>query len=214
MTPMHTPAVTLCEDRHLALLTVVVDDEGVRYQGSLRTGQLDPLFGVVWEEWDGPFTGAPIYGAFDPVVQRVAADRLLCAMCSERPDTLPGEGMLWLLEADPTDHQWPATIRTVTPPICRPHAETALSRCMVLRRGHLAVRVPEAEPVGVMGTLYSPHGCLTGPDELVLFTDTARLPFVLARHLVLELRGATPDRALHPSDPAGSPVPPPTARFT
>lgn len=122
--------------------------------------------------------------------------------------------MLWLFQADHADHQWPATIRTVAPPICRPDAETALDRCTVLRRGHLAVRVPEAEPIGVMGTLYSPHDRLTGPDELVLFPDTARLPFVLARHLVLELRGATPDRTLHPSNPAGSPVPPRTARLT
>ncbi|GAA3386417.1 hypothetical protein [Streptomyces racemochromogenes] len=198
MTPIQAPAVALREDRFPAELTVLVSGEGVHYPGSPWKNQVDPLFGVVWEKWAGPCTGAPLYGEFDPAVQRVAADRLLCAMGGERPEVLPGEGMLWLLQTDEVAHQWPATILTVTPPICLPHAQTALSRCAVLRRGHLAVRVPEAEPVGVIGTLYTPEGPQGGADQLVLFTDTSRLPFVLARHLVLELRGAVPDRTLHP----------------
>ncbi|MET7534599.1 hypothetical protein [Streptomyces goshikiensis] len=130
-------------------------------------------------------------------MQRRAADRLLCAYCMEPPQREPGEGMLWLLHTDPDAHQWPADIRTSTPPICRPHAELALRRCATLRRRYLAVRVREAEPIGVRGTVYD-QGGPGGPDELVLFTERNRLRFVLGRDLVLELRGAVPEPDFHP----------------
>ncbi|MEU9943649.1 hypothetical protein [Streptomyces lavendulae] len=194
---LEAPAVTLRADRAPDHPVVITDAVGIRFEGGRRSDQADLDLGVLWEQWSGPATGTPFYGVLDPEVQREAADRLLCAYC-HRPAGRTPEGMLWLLQTDTTTHTWPASIRTITPPICLPHAELALERCATLRRGHLAVRAPEAERIGVLGSVYSPDGLPGEPDELVLFTDTARLPFVLARYLLLELRGAAADTALRP----------------
>ncbi|MFF4323751.1 hypothetical protein [Streptomyces sp. NPDC001568] len=185
------PSVTLWTGRHPDHPTIVVDDFGVRYDGGDRADQVDPYFEVLRERWGGTPTGTPLYGVFDPEVQWRAADRLLCAHCEAQPDREPGSGMLWLLRADHDEHAWPADIRTTTPPICRDHAEMAIGRCSMLRHGHLAVRVPEVQQVGVLGTLYTDGGP-GDADQLVMLTDS-RLRFVLARYLVLELRGAVPD---------------------
>ncbi|MFJ5635130.1 hypothetical protein ACIQF5_21135 [Streptomyces goshikiensis] len=200
MKSAEAPAITRLAGRIPQHPTVVVGDDGIRYEGAEREQQLDPDFMVLWECWGGLAEGPPLYGEFDPEVQRRATDRLLCAYGMEAPHREPGEGMLWLLHTDADAHQWPADIQTTTPPICRPHAERALQRCATLRR-HLAVRVREAEPIGVRGTVYGQDGP-GGPDELVLFTDENRLRFVHARHLVLELRGAVPDPVFHPQPSA------------
>ncbi|MCX5278089.1 hypothetical protein [Streptomyces virginiae] len=197
MNSVQAPAVALREGRFPDHPTIVVTGTGVHYEGGHRDDQVDPDFQVLRERWGGPGDGLPLYGEFDPDVQWEAADRLLCAYCLNRPDRAPGEGLLWLLRTDVDQHRWPADIETTTPPICDPHARLALKRCATLRRGYLAVRVREVEPVGVLGTVFTGGGP-NGPDELVRFTETDRLPYVLARYLVLELRGAEPDPALHP----------------
>ncbi|MGW7312699.1 hypothetical protein [Streptomyces sp. NPDC054865] len=196
MKPLIAPAAALRADRRPDHPTAVVDDVGVRYAGGERRHQVDQDFGVLVERWSGPATGIPQYGVLDPEVQRKAADRRLCAHCLDSPEREPsGAGGLWLLRGDAAQCVWPADIRTTTPPICREHAELALERCATLRGGYLAVRVPEVEPVGVIGTLYDKGGPVSA-DELVLFTDAERLRFVLARYLVLELRGAVLDQTL------------------
>ncbi|MFJ5811722.1 hypothetical protein [Streptomyces sp. NPDC093093] len=200
MKSLQAPAVARRADRLLQRPRVIVDPDGVRYGGSKRTDQLDPYFGVVWEGWGGPVTGAPQYGQLDPEVQREALDRLQCGHCLGEPDRAPGAGVLWLLAAEEITPAWPADIRTTNPPICLAHAELALERCAVLRSGYLAVRARRAVPVGVLGSVYTlgvptPVGV---EDQLVLFTDTARLRFTIGRYLVLELRGATPDTTIHP----------------
>ncbi|MFJ7209678.1 hypothetical protein ACIQWR_39870 [Streptomyces sp. NPDC098789] len=194
MRPLQAPAVTLRTDRAPQHPPVIVTQGGIHHEGGSRVRQVDPMFGVLWELWSGPGAGLPQYGVFDPAVQRRAADRLLCAHGLCKPKRSAG-GMLWLLHADREEHAWPADIRT-TPPICRGHAELALARCATLRRRSLEVRVPEAEPVGVFGTLFAP-GTPPRCDELVLFDQADRLRYVLARYLVLELRGATPDSTLN-----------------
>lgn len=196
---IQAPAVARRDGRRPQHPLVLVSDDGIQYEGGRRADQLDPLYDVLWEMWGGPTGGLPVYGEFDAEVQREAADRRLCAYCLKRPEFEPGAGGLWLLHADLDSRPWPATIETTTPPICRPHAELALERCATLRRGYLAIRVPEVEPIGVIGTLFTDGGP-AGPDERVLFTDT-RLPFILARYLLLELREAVPDPVLHPSRP-------------
>ncbi|MER5482541.1 hypothetical protein ABT024_04905 [Streptomyces sp. NPDC002812] len=197
MSTIQAPAVARRDGRHPEHPLVVVNDDGIQYEGGLRADQLDPLYDVLWEMWDGPTDGLPVFGEFDAEVQREAAGRRLCAYCLKRPEIEPGAGALWLLHADPGAWPWPATIETTTPTICRKHAKLALERCATLRRGYLAVRVREVEPIGVIGTLYTDGGP-AGPDERVLFTDTSRLPFVLARYLLLQLRDAVPDSVLHP----------------
>lgn len=203
MNSVQAPAVALREGRFPCHPTIVVTDTGLQYEGGHREEQIDPDFRVLWELWGGAGGGIPLYGVFDPEVQQEAADRLLCAHCLKKPDHAPGEGMLWLLRADAAVRSWPADIETTTPPICLPHAELAFRRCVTMRRSYLAVRVQEVERVGVLGTLFT-EGGPGDPDELVRFTETNRLPYVLARYLVLVLRGATPDLTLHP-DLASSP---------
>ncbi|WP_374778606.1 hypothetical protein OG756_41960 (plasmid) [Streptomyces sp. NBC_01310] len=197
MNPVQAPAVALREGRFPDHPTIVVTASGLQYDGGHRDDQADPDFQVLWEHWGGTGDGIPLYGEFDPEIQRQAADRLLCAYCLKRPERLPGEGMLWLLRAEAGERSWPADIETTTPPICDLHARLALQRCATLRRGYLAVRVSEVERVGVLGTVFTGGGP-NGPDELVRFTETDRLPYVLARYLVLGLRGAEPDPTLHP----------------
>ncbi|MFI8265297.1 hypothetical protein [Streptomyces sp. NPDC085665] len=203
MNPVQAPAVALREGRFPDHPTIVVTDTGLQYEGGHRDEQIDPDLLVLWELWAGTGGGIPLYGQLDPELQREAADRLLCAYCLKTPDRAPGEGLLWLLRADAAERSWPADIETTTPPICDLHAALALQRCATLRRGYLAVRVREVERVGVLGTLFMDGGP-DGPDELVRFTETNRLPYVLARYMVLALRGATPDLTLHP-DLAPSP---------
>lgn len=195
MKAVQAPAAALRSGRHPEHPTVVVSDDGVRYAGGTREEQVYAEYGVLWELWGGPFAGTPSYGELDAEVQREAADRLLCAYCMEQPTRAPGEGMLWLLRADADDRPWPADIETTTPPICRAHAELALERCAALRRGYVAVRVHEVERIGVMGVVYDQGG--PGEPEVVLFTDR-RISHVLGRFLVIRLRGAVPDPALHP----------------
>ncbi|MFD9575369.1 hypothetical protein ACFWBI_36820 [Streptomyces sp. NPDC059982] len=168
---LDAPAVTLRTDRARDHPPVIVGPFGIRYEGGRRREQADPDLGVLWETWSGAATGTPLYGELDPEVQREAADRLLCAHC-HRPAGRTQDGMLWLLQADPVTPTRLASIRTTTPPICPAHAELALERCATLRRGHLAVRVPEAERIGVLGTVYAPDGRPGEPDELVLWTIT------------------------------------------
>ncbi|MGW7312232.1 hypothetical protein [Streptomyces sp. NPDC054865] len=188
------PAVTLLAGRYPDHPAIVVDVSGVRYAGGKRDEQLDADYDVLMERWGGPAAGVPHYGVFDPEVQRHAVDRKLCAYCLRHPDVEPGVGGLWLLPDDdvhpPT---WPAVIRTTTPPLCMPHAEDAVQRCEVLRDGYLAVRAPEAEVVGVIGTRFDMDGHVADAEALVLLSDPVALRCVLARYLVLELRDAILD---------------------
>ncbi|UQW99114.1 hypothetical protein [Streptomyces sp. RerS4] len=196
------PAVARRRDRFPQHPMVLMERSGLRYAGGSRQDQVDPVFEVLWERWGGAGIGAPEYAVFDPEVQRRATDRLLCVHCLGWPDRDPRTGMLWLLHAQDDADVWPADILTITPPICRLHARHAVERCAGLRLGYVAVRVREAEPVGVIGTLYDRHGAVVSSDELVLFTDTHRIRHVLARYLVLELRGAVPDPTVLPTPAA------------
>ncbi|MFF5020246.1 hypothetical protein [Streptomyces sp. NPDC001165] len=76
--------------------------------------------------------------------------------------------------------------------MCEVRAERAPRLCPRLREGHVKLRVREAEPIGVRGTLYPRPGEHGEPDTdaLVLY-DSPDLPFVVAHQAVRELRRTT-----------------------
>ncbi|MBC2879310.1 MULTISPECIES: hypothetical protein [Streptomyces] len=176
-----------------AIPLVLDPKRGVTYGPHEVPGDRD-IDGTLWQRWAGTPTGALRPAEHHPARQRIAMERLLCAVGGGPPDRQPHRGMLWLLPAEPPlslTRTRPRDVLTATPPTCMFCAHRALITCDALRRGHLALRVPEAEPVGVRGTVYSP----TGPpvrQQFVAFTDPA-IRWVVAEQLVLELRGAVPE---------------------
>ncbi|MYR55391.1 hypothetical protein GTY54_03730 [Streptomyces sp. SID625] len=149
--------------------------------------------GILWERWGGTATGPSMWAEHHPLRQRHVMDhRPRCAMCGGEPDR-DEQGVLWLLEADAAQQPltFPLDIITTTPPVCREDGRRALRECPVLREEAIAVRVRDAELVGVRGTVYS----RTAPPQAgqtVLFTDDA-IHRVVASQLLRELRGAVRD---------------------
>ena len=111
----------------------------------------------------------------------------------QEPGRRDEHGMLWvlpLLDAA-VDTHWEG-VHSAIPPLCAACAETAPRLCPRLREGHVQLRVREAEPIGVRGTLHPRPGGQDAPDPdaLVLY-DSPNLPFVVARQAVRELRRTT-----------------------
>lgn len=64
--------------------------------------------------------------------------------------------------------------------------------CPRLRKGHVRLRVREADLIGVRGTLHPRPGALGPPDSDALVRhDSPETPFVIARQAVRELRRTT-----------------------
>ncbi|MGW7433317.1 hypothetical protein ACWGIN_27725 [Streptomyces sp. NPDC054861] len=149
--------------------------------------------GVLWAVCTGSPTGAPDYAKeLHPGRQRIAMENLLCACC-KRPAARDERGMTWIMPLldDATDTIWEG-VQTAIPPMCEACAALSPQVCPRLRDGHVELRVREAEPIGVRGTLYPRPGQhhAPEPDALVLY-DSPDLPFVVARQLVRELRRTT-----------------------
>ncbi|MFD6024572.1 hypothetical protein [Streptomyces griseoluteus] len=172
---------------------VVVTPAGVRYADPAQDQNWRDIDGTLWEVREGTPTGPPAYTAeLHPARQREAMEQLRCAGCYGPADRGP-EGMLWLiplLGAAP-DSRWEG-VRAAVPPMCAVCADLAPRVCPVLREGHVTLRVREAEPIGVLGTLHPRAGEPGPPDpDALIVYDSDALPFVVARHAVRELRRVT-----------------------
>ncbi|WP_405554365.1 hypothetical protein [Streptomyces sp. NBC_01171] len=175
---------------------VIVTPAGVRYADPARDRAGRDPDGVLWEVREGTPTGPPAYTAeLHPARQREAMERLLCAGCRESADRGP-DGVLWLiplLGASP-DTRWEG-VHAAIPPMCAACAELAPRVCPVLRDGHVTLRVREAEPIGVRGTLHPRPGQPGEPDPDALVPyDSDAMPFVVARQVVRELCQVTVTR--------------------
>ncbi|MGX4695078.1 hypothetical protein [Streptomyces sp. JNUCC 63] len=172
---------------------VTVTAACVAYADLVRDALARDLDGVLWTLCGGTTTGRPEYAAeLHPERQRTAMDDLLCAGC-KKPAARDERGMLWVLALldDVAAASWEG-VRSAIPPMCEACAEQAPRLCPRLREGHAKLRVREAEPIGVRGTLYPRPGGQGAPDldALVLY-DSPDLPFVVARQAVRELRRIT-----------------------
>ncbi|MEV6421718.1 hypothetical protein [Streptomyces sp. NPDC051662] len=171
---------------------VVFDADGrVRFADELPTDRC--VDGYLWQRWQGTQTGGQRWAEHLPVRQRdVMRHPPRCGGCTGEAD-VDARGMFWLLNADARTAQltFPCDIVTATPPMCLDDARKAQRFCPELQEGFIALRVREAELIGVQGTVYSP----TGPpqaDQLVQFDDS-RMDRVVARQMVIKLYGAQRD---------------------
>ncbi|MFJ2953558.1 hypothetical protein [Streptomyces sp. NPDC087270] len=102
--------------------------------------------------------------------------------------------MLWLLGDDRDDWPgWPEQMGATHPPVCLPCAALSVRLCPYLRGGgHVAVRVKEPRPGGVLGALYKPGpaGPLPVGRTLLPWNDEL-MPWVLASQMAMELHGCT-----------------------
>ncbi|GGP58600.1 hypothetical protein [Saccharothrix coeruleofusca] len=141
---------------------------------------------------NAPGQGRPRLGVVHAARQRHAMRHLLCQVCGHPADTT-AEGTLWLLQDHRDDWPgWPLGMAVTEPPVCAPCATPAARSCPALRRGYVLLRVRNAPLVGVHGTLRRPFGTPIATNPVIAtFTDPLT-PWVLASHLVREVRQATP----------------------
>ena len=149
--------------------------------------------GVLWRREKVAYgRGRPLFARLHTGRQRYAMERLLCNVCAQPADR-DGDGVLWMLVNDRDDSggwgQWPTGAGVTEPPICRGCAEVAKRLCPELRRqGHVLVRVSDMPIAGVNGTVYRPGADRPVPVTNQLLPYAADLRWVVAAHLVRELR--------------------------
>lgn len=188
-----TPYVTPWSGEDTSPGDVMVTASGVTYANPVQDALARDLDGALWTLCRGETSGKPEYAAeLHPERQKSTMDGLLCAGCN-KPADRNADGMLWVLPLldEAADTGWEC-VRAAIPPMCQACADQAPRMCPVLREGHVKLRVLEAEPIGVRGTLYPRPGESAAPQEdvLVLY-DSPDLPFVVARQAVRELRRIT-----------------------
>ncbi|MFK0143411.1 hypothetical protein [Streptomyces murinus] len=191
MTEPIAPYVTSWTGEARLPVAVVVTTSGMEYADPAHDALGRDVDGVLWELRGGTATGRPDYADLHPERQRDAMENFSCAGCNGPADR-DGRGMSWLLPLLGTVTTCWEGVQTTIPPTCTGCAEASPRRCPELRKGHVRLRVREAEPIGVRGTLYPRPGepGAPEPDTLVLY-DSPDLPFVVARHAVRELRRTT-----------------------
>ena len=172
---------------------MLFDEHGHVYYADERPGDRD-IDGILWERWGGVPSGPVAMAHHHPARQREVMDAgPKCGICGGEPDR-DERGVLWLLHVDADTRAtltFPGDITTATPAVCRTDAFRALEACEVLQEGFIAVRVQEAEVVGVRGTVYS----ATEPPllEQVVRLDDDAIHRVVARQLMRQLRDAELD---------------------
>jgi hypothetical protein len=171
---------------------VLFDADGrVRYADERPTDRC--VDGYLWQRWEGTQTGGQHWAEHHPERQRhVMRQPPRCGGCAGEAD-VDSRGMLWLLNANASTERlaFPRDIITATPPMCLPDTHRALRLCRALQEGAIAIRVREAELIGVRGTVYSPSAP-PQTDQLVLFGDS-RMDRVVARQMILQLYDAERD---------------------
>jgi hypothetical protein len=200
------PRIILRAGQRITRGPLEVTHEGIRYADP-RPDDWD-ADGILWARVIGEETGRPLFPTMHPLRQRAAMEdptRLLCQV-GMGPATATADGVLWLVPRpagttrDPHRPGWPAG-RTAEPPVCAAHAIEAVRWCPPLRsRGYAAVLVAQAELVAVEGTSFRPVGGrrVTRHEHTLHELDpadgaeTVDPRFLLAEHLVRDLRGITP----------------------
>ncbi|WP_411076257.1 hypothetical protein [Streptomyces sp. cmx-4-7] len=177
---------------------VVFDPSGrIRYVDERPTDR--NVDGILIERWEGTPTGAIRWEHHLPAHQFLAMDNpVKCAGCGGQPD-VDERGTLWMLNTEPglPDERLTGDILTATPPLCRWDARKAIYGCAVLREGATALRVTEADIVGVRGTVYSPNGEAPLLDQVVLFDEPA-ITRVVAGQILRRLSAYTTDETTLP----------------
>ncbi|MFJ4741179.1 hypothetical protein [Streptomyces sp. NPDC088775] len=156
--------------------------------------------GVLLRRWAGEPTGPQQWGAHRTRRQFevMGASPPRCAGC-EGPAHRDERGALWILHTPGTrlTGSLAGPILVTTPPVCLTDAARAVQSCTAVHEGAVALRVTEAEVVGVRGTVYSP---IAPPvrNEIVRFDDP-RAERVIADALVREISCAEADTTTLPS---------------
>lgn len=139
---------------------------------------------------NAPGRGKPRFGIVHATRQRQAMEDLLCQVCGGPADT-DQEGTLWLLQDHREDWpDWPDRMACTEPPVCADCAALSIRSCPALRNGHVLVRVRHAPVAAVHGVLHgrSPLGSVKALAPITARFDDPVIPWVLASHLVRELR--------------------------
>ncbi|MFE6101272.1 hypothetical protein ACFVQ4_15025 [Streptomyces laurentii] len=164
--------------------------------------------GVLLSRWSGTQTGPQRWGEHHARRQfHVMEAPLGCAGCAGPPHR-DERGILWILHTSGmrlTGHLMGPVLVT-TPPLCLRDASKAMRGCDVLQGGAVALRVTEAEVVGVRGMVYSPTET---PEPGIVRFDDPRIRRVVADGLVREISHAEVDTTTLPiltdcSTPVGS----------
>ncbi|MEU7022769.1 hypothetical protein ABZ990_19220 [Streptomyces sp. NPDC046203] len=110
--------------------------------------------GVLLRRWSGNRTGPQRWGEHHAHRQVHAMGALGCAGCAGPPHR-DERGILWILHTPGIrlDGHLTGPILVTTPPLCLDDAAKSVRGCDVLREGAVALRVKEAEVVGVRGTV-------------------------------------------------------------
>lgn len=106
---------------------------------------------------DGWPTGTPRWKYVHPDRQRKCMTTLTCHVC-KGPASNTERGWLFIdvvADRDRRKPGWPERRLTHQPPVCLPHARTAIGLCPYLQReGYVALRVKAPRLYGVFGTPY------------------------------------------------------------
>ncbi|WP_406281450.1 hypothetical protein [Streptomyces sp. NBC_00209] len=177
---------------------VLIDSSGRICYADERPTDRD-VDGILIERWEGELTGSVRWGHHVPARQFMAMDNpVKCGGCGGQPD-VDERGILWMLNVEPGLHdgRLAGSILTATPPFCRRDARRAIQGCDLLREGIIALRVTEADIVGIRGTVYSPNGETPLRDQVVLF-DEPTITRVVANQLLRRLSAYTTDETTLP----------------
>ncbi|GAA3883310.1 hypothetical protein GCM10022243_55010 [Saccharothrix violaceirubra] len=193
---LHVPYITAwsAEQTEPHDLVALPGNTGIGYRD--ERAQDRDRDGVLWRRVPlARNQGKPLFGVVHSPRQRRAMRKLLCQVCAHPADTDP-DGTLFALPDNRTDWaDWPEGMACTEPPVCADCLTLSTRLCPALRRGHAVVRVRNAPIVGVHGALHvaSPNGVRGWKPTIATFDDPA-LSWVLASHLVRELRDVTRQR--------------------
>ncbi|WP_328914763.1 MULTISPECIES: hypothetical protein [unclassified Streptomyces] len=111
-------------------------------------------------------TGKPRWKQVHPTRQRECATHMLCHVCKEQPSRNE-MGILFIDVLGPKARPEAARLegmRTFQPPVCLPHAKTAIDLCPHLQRNtFVAMRVATPRLTGMLGTPYTITGLTITP---------------------------------------------------
>lgn len=164
---------------------------GIAYADE-RSYDRDDL-GILWTRTPSqPGRDKPQLGNVHGLRQRLCMTGLRCQVCGG-PADLTSDGVLWLIDANPSD-LLPRGVAELTahPPVCRPCAHQSVRLCPHLRDKYVALRVRSFAAYGVSGALY----CRNFTEPLLYGAGTVALgdpllPWIRASQLVMSLNDFT-----------------------
>ncbi|GGR71296.1 MULTISPECIES: hypothetical protein [Streptomyces] len=161
-----------------------------------EVAHIDRHYGVPWVRMPAVRGGRPDFKLVHPLRGRQAMSRLLCQVCGGPTIGTRTDERTLFLAGSAGGRPIAEGEQTMSPPVHAVCARLAVRECPPLRdRGWAAALVGYTPVWGVAGSLFHPHTL----EELaakklcrVPFSDTRRIRWVLATHLIITLEQVTP----------------------